>query len=340
MSDSPANFDPAEAVRYGLLVGMAYEMYESDRSNPTPPVPSAFPSAYNLTHWVQMKDFVIEDGSWTFYGFIAQTAADESKWVLAIRGTDNNTELWDDLVSGISESWDGAGKIGAGFKRIYESLRVVPPPPELVSAAKPALAMAEAKSTESFADQVANAVLPVAARSEHLGAPLSEQKTKAVEVVGHSLGAALATLYVMQNAAKQRVQTPRLLTFASPFVGDRTFKKAFDDLDLVSWRVVNKPDLVPKLPPFIFEHVNTLLTYDSGAGVRETIECRHSLATYLHLLDHAQPISSDCEVSQPARLSATFKRRTVSDDAAAGREIEVPVSRSSGTTINITIKID
>ena len=53
-----------------------------------------------------------------------------------------------------------------------------------------------------------------------------------IEVTGHGLGAALATLYVMENARTQKVSNPAICTFASPFVGDTTFMQAFNGLQL------------------------------------------------------------------------------------------------------------
>jgi hypothetical protein len=44
------------------------------------------------------------------------------------------------------------------------------------------------------------------------------------------VGAALATLYVMENTRTDQVSTPVLCTFASPFVGDSTFAAAFNGL--------------------------------------------------------------------------------------------------------------
>jgi hypothetical protein len=43
-------------------------------------------------------------------------------------------------------------------------------------------------------------------------------------------------------------------SFASPKVGDQTFVGAFNQLGLTSWRVVNKQDIVPHLPPLFSYH--------------------------------------------------------------------------------------
>ena len=69
-----------------------------------------------------------------------------------------------------------------------------------------------------------------------------------IDVTAHSLGGALATLYVLENAKEDKIANQVLYTFASPMVGDATFAAAFDALGLTSWRIVNEPDLVPKAP--------------------------------------------------------------------------------------------
>ena len=50
---------------------------------------------------------------------------------------------------------------------------------------------------------------------------------------------------------------------------------------------MNKPDVVPMLPPEIagFSHVGVETEFDSGATTQQTILCWHSMATYLSLLD-------------------------------------------------------
>ena len=104
-----------------------------------------------------------------------------------------------------------------------------------------------------------------------------------VAVTGHSLGSALATLYVLENVKRQLLQSPLICTFASPRVGDLTFVGAFNGLGLQSWRFANTSDIVPLLPPqFLgFEHVNTLISLSSAGKVKPNVGCWHALETYL-----------------------------------------------------------
>ena len=79
--------DPARAALYGKFLEVAYWMYDSAPNNPTPSPPSDFPADYEVFAWVQMRDFVIAEGNWTFYGIIAQSRTNLNEYVLAIRGT-------------------------------------------------------------------------------------------------------------------------------------------------------------------------------------------------------------------------------------------------------------
>ena len=132
-----------------------------------------------------------------------------------------------------------------------------------------------------------------------------------VEVTGHSLGAALATLYVMENAKTEQLANPALCTFASPLVGDATFAAAFKALGLTSWRVDNAQDLVTKIPPAIlgFVHVNTEVPVSSAGKVMPFATCWHALVTYLSLIDPTKQPDPGCRLwpaAQPASVAPSF----------------------------------
>ena len=97
-----SSYDPAKAVFYGQLVNAAYAMYDDHPTNLTPPPPKppkTLPGNYRFVAWVQMRDFIFESGDWTFYGLIAQNPSGANDYALAIRGTSDPTEWWDDLTS-------------------------------------------------------------------------------------------------------------------------------------------------------------------------------------------------------------------------------------------------
>lgn len=295
---APKPFDPAAAVLFGQFVEAAYTMYEADPTHLTPPPSSNFPAGYRLSAWIQMQDFVIEETGPTFYGFIAQNQADLTQFVLVIRGTQGAIEWWDDVNALVKQPFKGPGygDVGSGFLRIYQTLEVVERPLSTAASPQPK----SMRTLGGFAAQVAALVQSHATLA--LGARLAPSAS--IVVAGHSLGAALATLYALDNAVDANIANPLLCTFASPRVGDSAFVAAFSNLGLTSWRIVNLRDLVPMLPPepFGFAHVETEQPFDSAGKVQPTVACWHSLATYLSLIDPALLPDPECrsDASAPA----------------------------------------
>ncbi|HLN38207.1 MAG TPA: lipase family protein [Xanthobacteraceae bacterium] len=319
------SFDPAKAVFYGQLVNAAYAMYDNHTSDPTPPWPKPLPGNYRFIAWVQMRDFIFESGNWTFYGLIAQNPSDANDHVLAIRGTSDLTEWWDDLTSMVPWPMEGfGGDVGYGFYRIYQTMRIIYP----LKGLAPGGQGESLEAAGTFADQVAEAVRRHAAESQPAQPAAA---LKSVTVAAHSLGSALATLYVADNSRTKKVKTPLLCTYASPRVGDYTFATTFDGLGIPSWRIVNELDIVPKLPIFPFWHIQTEQLYNSGSSTWWSLECWHSIDTYLNLLDPKQPLLPAC---LPPKVAVATPLRV-----AAPAEKEIAIAAPAGTTINITIKV-
>jgi hypothetical protein len=314
--------DPARAVVYGLLVEAAYKMYENDPNNLTP-APS-LPTGYTFVAWVQMQDFFLWEADWKFYGILAVKTS-TNRYVLAIRGTEGLTEWIDDLTSMILVPLPGFGMVGYGFYRIYQTLRVVYPPPTEDLGAE------SLEQKGSFAKQVAAAIRLHAAQAE---------RSVNIDVTGHSLGAALATIYVADHShdPSPGIAIPLICTFASPRVGDHGFASKFDALGITSWRIVDEPDLVPKLPVVGFYHIQTEYSFSSLSFVVWTFACFHYLETYLHWLDPKQPLKSCC-VRPPSVARTAQLRSRAALSAPTQKEIALSAQHEAGTTINITIKI-
>lgn len=101
-------------------------------------------------------------------------------------------------------------------------------------------------------------------------------------MTGHSLGAALATLFAFQAAAEPDTVVPKpvsLFGIAGPYVGDELFAEAFQLLESLGrirhLRLVNHKDLVTVVPKFSFRwkfydegsHVGSLFKH-VGMGIR------------------------------------------------------------------------
>ncbi len=304
-------FDQSAASLYGQFIQTAYSMQSNAPNNQTPPLTGDFPPGYKMAAWVQMKDFIIESTGPVFYGIVAQSILHPEQYVVAIRGTSDWVEWWDDVnaLGKIPFKIPNCGNVAAGFARIYDTLQLVEYAPAVTAAPAPRLAAAG-----SFAQQIAALVrahTPQAAVRAGDGVnPFGP--TASVEITGHSLGAALATLYAMENGKTAQIANPMLCTFASPLVGDATFASVFNALNLTSWRVDNVMDLVTKGPPEIlgFVHVQTVTSVNSAFKVLPTPGCWHSLATYLNLIDPTKPIDASCRLPftlpapQPAAAGA------------------------------------
>jgi predicted chitinase len=301
-STQSAGYDSKQATLLGQFVEAAYTMFGDNPGDLLPPASANFPSGYSLLAAVQMRDFVIGSTGPQFYGFVAQQQANPNQFVLALRGTVGDIEWWDDFVSlgMIPFRVQGCGSVGAGFARIYDSIAIVEY--ATVAAVAAAAAPAPAAVQGSLADKMAALVARHRPAAGLFGAAAATPPT--VSVSGHSLGSALATLYVLETVKRQLLQSPLICTFASPRVGDSTFVGAFNALGLQSWRFANTSDIVPLIPPqFLgFEHVDAFIPLSSAGKVKPSVGCWHALETYLSLIDPALQPSPECRLT-PAQIA-------------------------------------
>jgi triacylglycerol lipase len=292
-------FDAAKALFYGKFVMAAYNMFANPGNDPLRPEPTGIPDGWELGAWIHMSDFVLNFDKPEFYGIVAHSLEDPNSRVVAIRGTEGAME-WIDDAAAIPTPFrqvPSAGRVAGGFDRIYNSLKIVKRPlPRL----KAAVTVPETFEG-SFADQLQKEVeAREAERSGERAAPEKQRRLRPTVVTGHSLGAALATLFVMENAHKNKAfDVTTSCTFASPRVGNAEFARTFDHLPVTSWRIVNKLDLVPRLPPHIpvlldYDHVDTEQSFDSSAFAKKDLLCYHVLETYLHSLDPGYPLRACC----------------------------------------------
>lgn len=285
--------DKQKALLCAKFVQATYAMFKNPGVDPLRPEPLGIPPGYEVGAWIHMCDFILNLEQPMFYGIVAHEQENPDSRVIAIRGTEGAIEWIDDsaAVPVPFRQVPSAGRVACGFDRIYSSLKVVKRP----IAASHAMSLAAVTDTfsGSFAEQLEQ--LAMSHEAERGKSP----RTRPTIVTGHSLGAALTTLFVMENAAKRKFDVGMLYTFASPRVGDTEFAHTFNQLPISSWRVVNKQDIVPKLPlrlPIVldYEHVNTLYEFDSSDFARNNLVCWHSMETYMHGLDPSSPLLPEC----------------------------------------------
>jgi len=192
------------------------------------------------------------------FGFLAVSPAKEL--VAAIRGTDTILE-WVHDASFLMVPSPIAGAHGLtedGFTGVYKSLRI-------------------GRATGS------------AGVKDSIKGYLDNGTASSVTVCGHSLGGALATYLTLDVALNTSCRAPVSYTYASPRTGDHGFAGCYNAAVATSYRIVNRLDLVPKLPPILplpYEHVNTQFELTPPPGkVNDSLVCEHHLTTYLWLMD-------------------------------------------------------
>ena len=89
---------------------------------------------------------------------------------------------------------------------------------------------------------------------------LNKHKDFNIFITGHSLGGALSTLYGYE-LSRQLSNKITVVSFASPRVGNTSFKESFDKQEnLIHYRISNKHDIVTALPNINFTHVGINIT--------------------------------------------------------------------------------
>lgn len=109
---------------------------------------------------------------------------------------------------------------------------------------------------------------------------LNKHSDYEIIITGHSLGAALGTIYgyLLSNKIDNNIT---VISFASPKVGNKKFSKFFSNKsNLKHYRFTNGNDIVPMLPPLFNYHHNGILTKlgNKSKGIPSVKD--HSIANY------------------------------------------------------------
>jgi hypothetical protein len=272
-STLPINWNTA--IQYAVLVQIAESVSPSGNYG------NAEISQINSAGYTFLQPFYGDDlatdidphaGDVVSFGFLAISASKEI--VAAIRGTATILE-WLHDASFLMVPVPIAGAHGFtedGFTAVYRSLRI-----------------GQANGTPSVKDSIKGY--------------LDNGTATSVTVCGHSLGGALATLLTLDVGLNTSCRTPTSYTFASPRTGDCMFAGVYNAAIPTSYRIENRQDLVPKLPPPLplpYEHVNTQFELVPAANqVNESIGCMHYLTTYLWLMSQLAgvggfPLVAEC----------------------------------------------
>lgn len=130
---------------------------------------------------------------------------------------------------------------------------------------------------------------------------------KPLFITGHSLGGALATLAALDIAANRGPDGLIVYTFASPRVGDPQFARTYNRLVPNTFRLHNEHDIVPRLPPLVYQSPTTkknyLYMHVKGEVKRSfrmgAIAGNHVLSSYFADLAQEAPTLADAICSYP-----------------------------------------
>ncbi|HZC54273.1 MAG TPA: lipase family protein [Mycobacterium sp.] len=257
-----------KAIQFGQLVNAIYATPPSDLTNAAGQTLSAGGVDYTVVTTIYANDLATDmnpsrAADEVSIGLICQVnqAGDV---VIAIRGTEGILEWIHDAEFDLVPCpfLAGGGHTEDGFTDMYESLTT-----------------GTATDSPTVVSALAKLAFP--------------RPVTSVTICGHSLGGALATLLALDVATNTVFKAPAVYTYGSPRTGDSLFASTYDQVVTDSYRIANRLDIVPALPPPAdYEHVLhpyelnpiRLMPLPPKILVKSTVACEHSLPTYLYLL--------------------------------------------------------
>ncbi|MEO8810728.1 MAG: lipase family protein [Rhodanobacter sp.] len=262
--------DPV-AARRALLAMYAEDMLHGQATSLSPDLDPRCAGEWNLMGHLIARNAVfgaqkLQLGDASYYGFVAVDKNDAKNVIAVVRGTEAPVE-WLENFEGLLIDRPAVGWVEQGFDSIYGSMTYV---------------------ALNGAPAAAAAIPGAAAIAGALAAGVT------VTVIGHSLGAALAS-YLMLDLATVPGRSYRVegSLFACPRAGSRDFVQRVDDA-VEAYRVYNyMRDLVPHVPPSLplpinfesFPQTIWIKAADAQAVIKNDIACNHHAYCYAAMLD-------------------------------------------------------
>jgi triacylglycerol lipase len=318
MEERAMPISDAEAVKFGLLVMYAEDMYDLGKTKPNSE-PRIAQAGWETIAYLTAKDALMPKrqslpagqkklmgfGDVVFYGFLARNVTDPSLYAVAIRGTDGFAEwVIDADFLPVPNPREPGTTVEQGFWGIYESMNLVGLDGETVI-------------DRVAADGIANIV-----------------GNGDVTVASHSLGSALATYLSLETAELQmaKLRRPRLSAclFASPRAGDAAWAALFDKT-VSDYRFFNYVlDLVPYVP---FDLLEVGIQYSTLSGatviqpstaqadIRLDILCDHHVICYCAMLDYEYTKASLLQPEDQKPWACVIGPRKMSANAEVARTL-------------------
>jgi triacylglycerol lipase len=268
-------FTNTTAAAYGLLVMYAMDMYEANPATLTPPAANGLTAAgWTIFAYIAGTDTILprgvkgplqKTGTPVCYGYVARNAAGDI--AVAVRGTDGFAEWVEDgefLPRAYAPTTplppgQPAMTVEDGFWGVYASMTLVAPGGAALGTLAPAIGKLAAAAPQ-------------------------------VVVLGHSLGAALATYLTLDLVRGDLGARVSACLFASPQTGDQPFVTLFDQ-SVADYRLFDYIlDIVPRVPtgPIYQPLPRRTVIQPAGAeaAVRVDIGCNHHVICYCAMLDY------------------------------------------------------
>lgn len=292
--------DRFAAAAYAPLIMYAWDMCDVDPHNISPAIdPRIMQKGWDVVGFLSAGDdifkagssirsTVLSSGDQVCYGYVAKK---NDELVVVIRGTDGAQEWGDDLDFLMQPHPNPGvpGFVDQGFFKIYSTLNFHP-------------------------IGVPNKPMPVIQGIQ------SVVGINKILVLGHSLGAAIAT-YLLLDLNLENCAASGCL-FASPRTGNSEFIDFFE-AKVLNYDLFNyERDVVPKVPVADILHfstykdlcqVKTIPAAACDATISDSPQCNHHLICYIALLD---PVTYRAEIANINVLQ---------DDLNCARCIEKPI---------------
>lgn len=253
-----------DAIQWAHLVNDAYNLYQANKHNTNPKPPQNLTPGWNLIANLTVDAVAGLIDNKELMGFLVQSQSDPSHIGIVYRGTDSLMDWLEDFEFRKVPFTDipNGGHTEHGFTQLYRSVLVEHP---------------------------GDADVPPQTLNDFLASLHMEPWNAArVTVTGHSLGAALAILTAAGLAVSKPELPLEIYSFAAPRVGDHTFAATYNALVPNSYRIYNKPDLVPHVPISLlgYEQVDAGVEIDShdDPNIKRNIIAYHSILTYIDVL--------------------------------------------------------
>jgi triacylglycerol lipase len=255
-----------EDAQYALMCLFAEDQYDAYPATLEPPLDPRFASDWTLRGYVSGTDAILvagtalSHGERVCYGVLLESKPAPGTFAIVIRGTKGIIEWIEDAIFSLT-GYPFGGRVEVGFWSIYGSL------------AFHSLTGSEAPLIPSLVG-----ILGPSAN---------------ITVVGHSLGAALATYLAVDLSSRREPLTVSSRFFASPHPGDGAFGLYAASLLKDCRSYAYALDMVPRVP-FEFGYEQLPGTIKLGvdnvqARIRRSLMCSHHALSYATLLDGSAP---------------------------------------------------